>query len=282
MYNSLTSCQSKSTQPFISEAPLQTFDVLPDDTIVQIFKILSLSTLRQLSPVCKRFKLLTECDPLWQDFAHRLLFPNDLASKLPGTTYQDYCKMLLTFKHKINDLYQTENLKKTIEIHLRDFAFVDRLKQMKLSNYQLLTAPEIKTLIEQNDTQKMLFSVPTEHFHFHHVAQQTVGKVKFDFLNCTDHVISFDPDRKLMINNHLTARTFTEIDCQLIIFISDDYLHIYNSDIGDLTIVDINCIIEDLKQDNLLNIMWGRDAWSLAPVSITSVSLPDWEWDVQE
>jgi F-box associated protein len=256
MHNSLTSCQPKSTQPFLSEAPLPTLDSLNDDVIVQIFKLLSLSTLSQLSVVSSRFKLLTECDPLWQDIAHLLLFPKELESILPKITYRDHCKNLLLFK------YEMKESNKTFALKLRDPSFVNHLIQMDLPNYQLLASPEITNLIALEDTKKLLFALPlSKRIDLHHVAQQTVGLTKFDILNCTDHVISFDSGRKLMINNQLTPTEFTLDDCQLFIFVSKGHLHIYNSDIGTSLIEDSHCPIEELA--NPLKICWINEEISL-------------------
>jgi hypothetical protein len=131
---------------------------------------------------------------------------------------------------------------------------------MQLPNYKILSSSEAKDLFKQEDTKRLINAVRhrvrDKNFTFHHVAQQQIGKIRLDFLNCTDYVVCDSPELKMMINNKLTKLIATPDDCQMLIIADNDYIYFYNSDIGTTEIICPYCNKGALQAEDLTQIMW--------------------------
>jgi F-box associated protein len=142
----------------------------------------------------------------------------------------------------------------------RDPTFMNTVKQMQLSKYKILTASETIALCHKDDTASLIHAVGLDvsksYFDFHHAAHQNVGDTKFDFLNCTDYVISLNSDSFLMINNKLTKIHFNSADCQLLIYADGEYLWFYNSDMKSDNIEKFSILNSHLKLDDYTQISW--------------------------
>ena len=231
--------------------------LLPEDVINSIFSLLTESTLRQLSLVCKTFEKYAQSDILWQNIANNLLFPNE--TKPEKLSWKEFCRDFLS-------LYKVcKGVSRSRKYHTfkpRDMHLVERIKQLNLPDFRLLSYPASKSLFQEKDTLELIQVSARElniiRYSFKHVAQQQVGKIQFDFFNCTDLVISFaGDDRRMHINGLPVNMTFTEDDCQLIICYADKRLHILSCDIDKDKIHDVNCIIEGFKEENLQTIDWN-------------------------
>ena len=230
---------------------------LPEDAILQIFANLPTSTLRQLCLVSKKFTLLATSDVLWQTIAESILFSEEIATKSQHMTYKDFCKVSLSITKVDNIITGPSHSYQVLKP--RDPAFVNRVKQMQLPNYKILTPSETVALCQNNDTISLI-QVAGDcidgYFDFHHAAHQQVGDYKFVFLNCTEYVISFNSDFFMLINNKLTTIHFTFADCQLLIYhdIKSEKISIYNSDIGDDAIGRVHFPFKDLELEDYTKI----------------------------
>ena len=137
-----------------------------------------------------------------------------------------------------------------------------KIKQMQLPRYKILTPTETKALCQRKDTasliQAVCFDVDKPSFDFHHAACQQLGDTKYEFLNCTDHVISFCSEGFLMIDNKSTTVTLTRIDCQFLIYADQEKIWFYNSDKGFIPIYKICIPLIDLKLDDYTQLAGKR------------------------
>jgi F-box associated protein len=220
------------------ELPLQssskTLTTLPREIILHIFSNLPEYSLRQLSSVCKLFKIHANNDNLWRNIAKSILFPDELQLKPKNISFKDYCKENISYQIVGND----QLVRPKHALKQRDQFIVDKVNQMILPDFKLLNPSETRALFQKPDSVQFINGVwniisrkkafTKEAFTFHHVAQQKIGNTNFDIMNCTNHLISFDSNGRLLINNRLTSILFTEINCQLLIIVLRDRFYIYN------------------------------------------------------
>ena len=228
---------------------------LPEDVIISIFSLLSESTLRQLSSVCKIFKKCAQSDILWQNIATNFLISHVI--KPQNLAWKEFCRDFLS----PSKIYKASTSRKYHTFRLRDLLLVERIKQLNLPDFRLLNYSEAKSLFQKECTLKLIQVtakvLKIQYFAFRHVAQQKVGEIQFDFFNCTDLVISFAGDNRTMhINGDPVNKRFTKEDCQLVICYSDKRLHVLNSDLDKDRIQDLSCDMEALKSENLKTIAW--------------------------
>jgi hypothetical protein len=220
---------------------------------------------------CKESLCLTKLDNsdvVWQPLAKSLSSTDYLLAKPQPQTHKDFCQEIfkdIFSKHENDDFgliskddcLQTFNeMMRPSDSYLkpRDPTFINKVKQMQLPEYKILTASQTVALCHKEDTASLIHAVVLDvsksDFDFHHAAHQQVGDTKFDFLNCTDYVISFNSDHFLMINNKLTKIHFTSTDCQLLIYADNENLWFYNSDMESDEIGIFSILITDLKLDD--------------------------------
>jgi F-box associated protein len=263
MKRCIDSCLPQTIPSYYSNTCNYTLVTLPEDLLQRIFALLSRTTLSHLSLVSKYIEILTKTDPVWRQFADTLLFPQEIMSKPPNTTYKDYCRDLLSLKPIGTEIYS--HLK--IGLKLRDPALVEQIKQIRPPNFKLLNASETRDLISQKDTINLLniglqnellkkYKDLNSCLFLHSAAKQQVGEVKYEVLNFTDYMISFDEDHKLLIDDRSMTLQYSD-DCQFLIWMSDTDLHIF-SDVRENHFVDCYCNIFELL--NLVdNIHWTID-----------------------
>jgi hypothetical protein len=235
---------------------------LPEELVIKIFGYLAEPMWRKLSLVSQKINVIASSDPLWESIVKPILLPQDLEARqnIPFKEYGKYIlcpsKLVLANESKVHSLAP------------RSQTLADKIKQVNPPNFNLLNPKEAQTLLQEKDSSLFIKAAAKDLFggelygksitpyYFDHVAQQKVNKIRFDFFNCTNYLITFDADRTLWIDNQPTPITFTEDDCQLLIYKSNFYLHIYNSDIGKNRISAIKIHVNDLKLENLKKISW--------------------------
>ena len=232
--------------------------ILPEDVLLRIFAFLSESMLRKISLVSKNFAELAGKDVLWQFIAESILFSYEIKAKSEIISYKNFCRDRLSI---IKLTHFTRNNRAIYHsLKSRDPAFVYKIKQMQLPNYKILTPTETQGLCQKEDTRKFLWAAweyaPHAYFLFHHVAHQQVGDITFYFLNCTHYVISFNSDGLMLINKKLTDKSFSDADCQLLIYIHNEDIFFYKCDIGSHLISRSYIHVKDLELDDYTQIKW--------------------------
>ncbi len=237
---------------------INTINTLPQDAIITIFAHLAHLDLCRLCLVTKKFQQLASSDILWQNIADSILLSEAVAAKSTDISYKDFCIEYLkeTFLAKI----KRPNV--TLKLLPRNADFIQRLKTMKLIGYQLLPPNQTSELIQKEDTRKLLRAIAAYQalgsIIFHHVAQQQVEDVHFDFFNCTDYIVSFNSDCKMLINNKLTQVAFTPNNRQLFIIKEEDMIIFFNSVVGKKNIQRTFCSVYDLHHGDLSQCNFGR------------------------
>jgi hypothetical protein len=251
------SCDSLVPQKAYAPNPLE---ILPEDVFVKIFSYLSESMCCTLSSVSKKMNAVASSDSLWASIARPILLPQELEAR-HNIPYKDYSKDLLCLS-KIGPA----NANKFHILMPRSPALVDKINQVKPPHFILLKPKEAQAFLQEKDSALLIKACTKEidpacienisHFCFKHITQQKIGKNRFDFFNCTDYLISFDEDRTLWIDNKKTRITFTEDDCQLLIYKEKNYLHIFDSDLGKNRISHFQTPLEDIMKENPQDIRW--------------------------
>lgn len=215
--------------------------IVPEDVFIRIFSTFSITTLRQLSLVCKTFEVYAKKDILWQRMAEAVLFPHEIESKPKEIGYKEHCKTWLSLTDLGRIVHSHDCFDKPREpdiLEPRDPKFINFLKQIQLPDYKLLSPSEAQALMDMKDSKKLVEAVwndiPRLRLRYNHIAQQQVGTIKINFLNCTPWVISFNSERKMQIIDSVTQIGWPPADGQLLIYFSLDtfILRIYYSYIG--------------------------------------------------
>jgi F-box associated protein len=243
----------------LSESSLST---LTEELVLHIFAKLSDYTLRQLCSVCKSFEKYANNDNLWSHIAQSILFANELKFKPKNISFKDYCKESVSYQIVGNDqLYHHKYALKQ-----RDQVFVDKIRQMNLGKYfELLNPSATRALLQKNVSIKLLLHKainrvpPFIPFTIHHVAEQIVGDLTYEIINCTDYVISVTSHQELLINNKNTNIMFSGDDRQLLIITFMNRFFIYDYAYSTGVISAMHCNLKDLDLDNLTTIIWTGD-----------------------
>ncbi len=250
---------------------INTISTIPDDAIITIFAHLAHPDLCRLCLVSKHFQQLASSDILWQNIADSILFSQALAAKSTDISYKDFCKEYLS----VTPLAFTGTSIPSLKLQPRNADFIQRVKNMQLPDYQLLSPTQTAELIQKEDTRKFISAIAadthTEYLIIHHAAQQQIGDLKLDFLNCTDYVVSLSSDREMMINNKLTTVIFTPDSCQVLIVKALQMVYFFNSDIGNDTILKPYCLENNLKHDDLTKFPFN---FNIPPISKTERQFP--------
>lgn len=220
MKRSVDSYLSTTTQPYIPQGSSR-IEQLPLELPLQIFSHLSQEMLRQISSVSKTFYKIASDDSLWEPIAKRILIQEELDTKSSETSYKDFC---------LNMLIPTQmQLAPTITLLPRNPEFVDKIKQMQLPNYKLLTPRELATVFDETNLSDLIEEVnKSERVDIRYAAVQNYGNKKYHFINCTDEVLSITAKGNLYINNHNMLAWMGGINyAQIFIYSSNDILHIY-------------------------------------------------------
>jgi hypothetical protein len=204
---------------------------LPEDLILRMFSMFTAKTLANISLVCKTIKVYASHDIVWQPFAEALFLPEEIKVKPCNLPFKEFCKP--AFPQIVGN---SEN--QTFRLGARDPAFIARFNQMPPVNYKLLSSFETKDLLSRRDAITLMEGTHAcYNLSIHHVAQTVVGRIKFDIINFTDYLISFNSSRILLINNKLTSLHFTQDNCQILVYISEEKFWVTNRDIDEGTTI---------------------------------------------
>jgi ethanolamine utilization cobalamin adenosyltransferase len=228
---------------------------LPQDLILRLFSAFTPSMLATISLVSKSCYALANKDYIWDTMAANLYLQHDLEeAKKAEKCIKEICKVIL-----ITSIIGNKQLISPNKLSLapRDPRFVARIQQLQLRQYSLLTPSAAQVLMQQRDTIAFMESKGFDCLDpvaqqknsktVHHIAQQQVGKTRFDIINYTDYVVSFNEKHILQINDKITNETFSADNCQLIVYIFRNLFHIIHKDMGKNQIIDIKCKMDALR-----------------------------------
>lgn len=238
--------------------------VLPDELILKIFSFCAIKDITSLNSVSKAYADLANQAFVWKSVAVKLDLTDDIQTAAScGRCIKDLCIQTLSCT-KIGH----KKLGKVSDLKLapRNPGFVQRLQDYKLQGFHLLPASSAQELMELPDT---IALIKSQHFQqldpqklqsLHHIAQQKVGTCSFDILNYTDYAVNLNDKRILQVNAKATNITFTADDCQLIVFISQNILHVLHKDKGKSQCIDLKCrlhALKDLEAKDMLDDFYG-------------------------
>lgn len=212
-------------------------DRLPEDARRVVLSNLSATELCNLSLVSKNFYISSNDEFLWTQIAQRIMLPHDHEAK-QTTSYKNYAKNLLQ-----SHTYPRFDDSHVCTLKPRTQNLVSRIQQMNPSQFYLLNPNEAEVLFKTEDVKNNIElalaigptiefvdshpEIPWKNARFNHVAQQKVGKSKFDVFNSTEHLISFNEKGQLLLNNKPTNNIYPEYDCQFFIFEDQEYLFVF-------------------------------------------------------
>ena len=203
---------------------------LPQELILRLFSAFTPSMLATISLVCKSCYVLANKDYIWASMAVNLYLQHDLEeAKKTERCIKEICKAIL-----ITSIIGNKQLISLNKLSLapRDPRFVARIQQLQLWQYSLLTPSAAQELMKQTDTINLMVSKGFNRVDpvdsqkndktVHHIAQQQVGNTRFDIINYTDYVVSFNEKRILQINDKVTNETFkaTIVNLLFIFFVT--------------------------------------------------------------
>jgi hypothetical protein len=227
-------------EPYVGQGS-SCIEQLPLEVSLQIFSHLSETLLRQLSSVSKTIYKLTSDDTLWTPIAQNILLSEELKSKLPNTSYKDYClNMLIPIQ-----MHATPS----IILQPRNPEFVDKIKQLQLPNFKLLTPLELATVFEETNLSDLITEVnKSDPIGIRNAAEQKHGQKKYHFINCTDEVITINSKGYLCINNQdMLCWMGGSNYVQFFIYTLEDILYIYYTKEDYLMPIYIHKCIPDQK-----------------------------------
>ena len=187
------------------DAGINSTAVLPDEVMLNIFSLLQLGALLQLSLVSKKFDRLAKDNFLWHPIAVSILFPTELAAKHSGVPYKDFCKEFMSLTKVLTPSMNDSVTSSPLFLKPRDSEFVCKVKAMQLPHFKILPPSETVALCQTNNIhnifQNALSVIPHQSLMLHHAAQQQFGEVTLDLINCTEYVIHFLSDTKILMDN---------------------------------------------------------------------------------
>lgn len=241
-------------------AGINSIAVLPDEVMLNIFSFLQPSALLQFSSVSKTFDRLAKDNFLWHTIAISILFPKELAAKHSDMLYKDFCKEFKSITKVITLSTNDSEPPTTLFLKPRDSEFVGKVKAMQLPQIKILSPSETMAICQKDNIPNMFLNalsiIPHKSLTLNHAAQQQLGKATLDLINCTEHIIHFLSDTKILMDNKEVPFPFRYIahgHHQFLFCLYNDNFYIFY---GDDFYNKMWCKVEELKHENLTHLAW--------------------------